>query len=452
MTPKPEDLPHRLYSTGPLCPTVTHHDGAIIKEHAMRVLLAFSIVCISCTSLAWAQRIATAPPSPVSIVKAMGLINVFSNRVDANFDGVLDQGDSPAAWVQIDPTSLQTLKSYSFPWADVKASFVGISETAKAAFFCIGNTVEKYGLESLMPEGVVYSGLCSAVSSTGGGAAIYVSQRPSFTDPGAVVQVTLDTRDSTVYQAGPNPQRTARFITSSNVQGLAVLSEGVFGRPNGLFDMYKQSPFGTARTSLSVGDTPNHFFILGDSAYVTVNGSHWVVIVDLSTAAAVDTIMVGTSGFDGPRESVVSNGKLYVSTFSSDVRVFDVASGTFIGKVVLNAKPEGIAINGTDLWVTRSYVAGGYSAERDVAVYDLNQAVSVDDQHVSPALPRALYVTSANVALPFNPDATIKLSALDGRTYAMKTVVSGSCTLDISSLPLGVYVATDGASVITLMR
>lgn len=420
----------------------------------MRELLTVCILCIACTSSVLSQRVALAPPSPVSIVKVKGHMHVFSNRVDADFDGVQDEGDSPAAWVQIDPTSLQTLRSYSFPWADVKASFVGISESANVAFFCVNNTVEKFDLESRSDGqlGVVYRGLSSAVSSTDGGTAIYVSQRPSFTDPGTVVQVTLDSRDSIVYQAGPNPQRTARFITSNMVQGLAVLSEGNFGQPNGLFDMWKQSSLGTARTSLMVGNTPNHFLISGDSAYVTVNGSHWVVIVNLVTTEAVDTILVGTTGFDGPRESVVANGMLYVSTFSSDVRVFEIASGRLIGTIPLDAKPEGLAINGYDLWVTRSYEKGGYAAERNVAVYDVRQAVSVNDEDYIPAVPRAIYATSARVSLPLDPNATIILSTLDGRTYTMKTVLLGSCTLDISSLPQGVYVATDGASAITLMR
>ncbi|MBC8125256.1 MAG: hypothetical protein H7X70_05940 [Candidatus Kapabacteria bacterium] len=418
----------------------------------MRDLLLFAIVCLCGTVSLTAQRVAQTPPSPVNIVKAGGIMHVFCARVDVNFNGALDSGDEPATWVQIDPATLLPLRSYTFPWADVKASRLGISETAKALFVGVDNTVEHFSLETQARIGVVYTGQVSAVSATLGGAAIYVSHRPSFTEPGSVVQITLATGDSVVYQAGPNPQQSARFITSTNAQGLLTLSEGNFGQPTGLFDIWKQSVLGAGRTSHVVGDTPNHFCVSGDSAYVTVNGSHWIVVINLFTTEAVDTILVGTSGFDGPRESVVSNGRLYVSTFAGDVRVFDVATGTRIGSIKLDAKPEGIALNGTDLWVTRAFVAGGYSAERNVAVYDLTQAVSVNDEPFSLSTPKAIYVTSNRVSLPLDFHKQITIRAIDGRRTDVQIVDSDSQTLDISSLTHGVYVVSDGTSAITLMR
>ncbi|HLP27489.1 MAG TPA: hypothetical protein VK147_02535 [Candidatus Didemnitutus sp.] len=419
----------------------------------MRGLLSFVVVCLTGTFSLSAQRIASTPPGPVNVFKAKGLMHVLCTRNDVNFNDVSDEGDSPASWVQFDPSTLQMIRTHTFPWTLVGASRVGVSESGDALYVGVGNTVEKFVLSTQESQGSVYTGPVSSVSTTTGGSAIFVSQRPSFTDPGMVVQVSLESGDSVQYQAGPNPQQSMRYTTSSNVQCLLVLSEGNFGQPTGLFDIWKQTQLGSARTSIVVGDTPNHFTVSGDSAYITVNGSHWVVVVDLLTNTAVDTIPTGTSGFDGPREALINNGLLYVSTFAGDVRIFNIATGQRIGSVLLDAKPEGIAINGRDLWVTRAFVAGGYAVERNVAVYDLDQAVSVaEGAPFSLSTPRAIYAPGSRLTLPFDVSAQITLSTLEGRRTAVQTVDSGSCTIDVSSLPTGVYVVSDGTSAITLMR
>ena len=418
----------------------------------MRDLLLFAIACLCGIVSLTAQRVAQTPPSPLSIVRAGGIMHVFCARVDVNFNGTQDDGDARATWVQIDPSTLQPLRSYTFPWAEVTASRMGISETAKLLFVGVDNTVEQFSLESQERIGVVYNGLVFAVSSTLDGSAIYVSQRPSYTDPGSVVQVTLATGDTVVYQAGTNPQQSGRFLTSTNAQGLLVLSEGDFGQPTGVFDIWKESVLGAGLTSHAVGATPNHFCVSGDSAYITVNGSHWIVVINLFTTEAVDTILVGTSGYDGPRESVVNNGRLYVSTFTGDVRVFDISTGRRVGSITLDAKPEGIAINGTDLWVTRAFVAGGYSAERNVAVYDLTQAVSVNDDPFVINTPKAIIASTNRVVLPRDFHNQITITAIDGRRTDAQIVDSGSNKIDISSLTHGVYVVSDGTSAITLMR
>ncbi|MCX6141422.1 MAG: hypothetical protein NTX15_11465 [Candidatus Kapabacteria bacterium] len=418
----------------------------------MRGLLLFVVVSVFGTLSLSAQRVAQTPYAPVNIVKAKGLVHVFCNRVDANFNGVQDDGDAVASWVQVDPTTLQVVRTMSFPWANVKASRLGISEASNTVYIGIDNAVERFSIDSQVSKGVVYSGATVAVSSTLGGGAIYVSKRPSYVDPGTVTQIDLKKGDSLVYDTGTNPQQSLRFATSTKSQGLLILSEGNFGKPDGLLDIWKQSVLGTGRTSISVGDTPNHFFVHGDSVYVTVNGSHWIVVVDLVTTAAVDTILVGTTGFNGPRESVVDNGRLYVSTFAGDIRVFDVATGVRIGSIILDAKPEGIALNGRDLWVTRAFVSGGYAAERNVAVYDLDQSVGVHEEPFALKTPKAIYATSPRVSLPLEGSRTLTISTIDGRRTGVQTVDSGSCTIDVSSLPHGVYVVSDGLTAITLMR
>jgi hypothetical protein len=425
-----------------------------IKEHAMRVALAFAVaMAIGSLSLS-AQRTVSTPPQAVHIFQANGLMQVLCARTDANFNGVADEGDAPAAWLQVTPT-LQVVRSYTFPWADVKASRIGTILQRDRLFVGVDNAVQEFDLTDQALKGTVYTGPVSAVSaieSASNGPTLYISQRPNFTDPGTVVQRVVATGDSVVYAAGPNPQQSLRFTTSTNVSGLLTISEGVFGQANGIVDVWKQSALGAARTTITVGDTPNHVTVSGDSAYVTVNGSHHVVVIDLVSVTAVDTIAVGTSGFDGPRESVVDNGILYVSTFSSDVRLFSIEDGRRIGVVTLDAKPEGILVFGRDLWVTRSFLMGGYSAESNVAVYDLDAAVSVEADATRPNMPKAIVATGTSVTLPLDAGKGLTMRTLEGRQTAVRTVDSERCTIDVSSLPRGVYVVSDGTSSITLMR
>lgn len=421
----------------------------------MRVALAFAVaMAIGFVSLS-AQRSVSTPPQAVHLMQANGLVNVFCARTDANFNGTADDGDRPAAWLQVTP-SLQVVRTYEFPWADVKASRIGTIIHRNRVYVGIDNTVQEFDLTDQSNKGTVYNGPVSAVSaveSVTNGPTLYISQRPNFTDPGTVVQRVVATGDSVVYAAGPNPQMSRRFTTSTNVSGLLIISEGVFGQANGILDVWKQSAFGAARTTITVGDTPNHIAVSGDSAYITVNGSHHVVVVNLVSVTAVDTIPVGTSGFDGPRESVVLNGVLYVSTFNSDVRLFNIADARPLGFIALDAKPEGMLVIGRDLWVTRTFLKGGYSAETNVAVYDLDAAVSVEEADARrAAMPKAVVATGNTVRLPLDAGKGLTMRTLEGRQTAVRTVDSEHCTIDVSSLPRGVYVVTDGTASITLMR
>lgn len=418
----------------------------------MRELSLIFVLCLVCTLPALAQQVVPTPPGPVTLIPHNNVMNVLCSRVDANFNGVQDNGDSPASWIQVDIPTLQSLRTYTFPWAQVNAARVGVARGTGLIYFGVDNTVESFSLTNQTSNGTVYRGSVSAVSSTLQGTAIYISQRPNFTDPGSVIQYTLESSDSIVYPAGVNPQQTGRFITSTNVQGLYVLNEGLFGQQSGSLDIWKPTQFGPSKTTVEVGDTPNHVWVQGDSAYVTVNGSHWIVVVNLASAIAVDTILVGTTGFDGPRESCISNGKLFVSTFSGDVRVFDVATGVKTGSITLDAKPEGIAVVGGNIWVTRAFLLGGYSVERNVAVYNIDQSVSVSATHPTPSVPTAVIATSGRVRLPFKWTSDLSMYDSNGRRTHLQTVDSESGILDVSSLSPGVYVVSNGTTAITILK
>lgn len=409
-------------------------------------------MCLLGTLSATAQRTIETPPIPASVHAVGDIVHIFCAQTDLDYDGVLEEQEQPASWLQVDRTSLQVLRRYDFPWADVQAFRLGIAAETNRAYVVVNGKVEEFKLDDQSSQGIVYSAMGTySVSTTPSGTALYVAHRPSFTDPGYVVRKVPGSDDSSTFAAGPNPQQAVRFRTSAGTAGIIILSEGVFGQESGSIDLWETINNSDERITLNVGDTPNHITVHGDSAYVTANGSHWVAVIDLATRKVVDTLLVGTEGFNGPRESVVANGKLLVSTYAGDVRVIDLASRSMMRTIPIGAKPEGLCVAGEDLWVTRAY-NDDYSPAKDVAVYRVIDATSVHADLGTPVVPRAIVATGTSVRLPFVAGSPLTMRTLDGRTSTIHTVDSGHCTIDVSTLSRGVYVITDGTSSVTLMR
>jgi YVTN family beta-propeller protein len=409
-------------------------------------------MCLLGTLSATAQRTIDTPPIPASVHAVGDIVHVFCAQTDLDYDGVLEAKEQPASWLHVDRWSLQVLRRFDFPWADVQVFRLGIAAETNRAYIVVGGKVEEFKLDDQSPLGVIYSepGTYS-VSTTSAGNSLYIAHRPSYTDPGYVVRKVLGAGDSTSFAAGPNPQQAVRFRTSSGTAGVVILSEGVFGQESGSIDLWETINNVDERVTLNVGDTPNHITVHGDSAYVTANGSHWVAVIDLVTRKLVDTLLIGTEGFNGPRESVVANGKLIVSTYAGDVRVIDLATRNIMRTIPIGAKPEGLCVAGEDLWVTRAY-NDDYSPAKDVAVYRVIDATSVQSDLRTPVTPRAIIATGTTARLPFAAGSPLTMRTLDGRTSAIHTVDSGHCTIDVSTLSRGVYVITDGTSSVTLMR
>lgn len=419
----------------------------------MRALMAFcSLVCATLTVVAQ-QRIET-PPQPVRIVPTGTTVHVFSARTDVNFNGSRDDGDSPAAWLTIDADSRQVIRRMEFSWGNVTAQRFGVSRATSTFDIGVDNLVQRFTItdQRSLDLAVTVENM-SSVSCSPDGKTIWVAQRPNFTDPGSVVELDVASQDRTSFTTGPNPQAPVPYDVAG-VSGLAVLCEGTFGGRNGTLELRPSS--GTP-TTIGIGDTPNHLLIHGERAYVTVNGSHMIVVIDLARKMAIDSILVGTSGYDGPREAAIdtssSDGidRLFVSTFSSDVRVFDLSTGARIATLDPGAKPEGLAVVGNELWVTRTFVAGGYAVTSDIVIFPINATTSVSEERSEPA-PLAIVAISGHARLPFAIDDNATITDMTGKTTRVSAVVSAAQILDCHNLPAGVYVVRSGAQTATILR
>lgn len=422
----------------------------------MRSFVLACAYALMCTSVL-AQTKVTTPPLPSAVFFDDGLAHVLCARLDVDYDGESDPGETAASWLIIDPSTLSLVRSQSFAWNDVKVARCGSSLEKDVLDIVIGEEVVRFQTTTQTALGSLYQSKIYGLDASSDLKTLWMSERPSFTDPGNIIEYNTDTKQSTIIPVGVNPQQVEYHQAAGGLEQVLVICEELFGKTNGTFRIIDLKTTPRTQHAIEVGDTPNYFVVDNDTAYVVVNGSHSVVIVDLIKHEKIATINVGTTGYDGPREAAVwydptsKTKMLLVSTFDEEVRVFNLTTREHIKTIALAAKPEGMALRGNDLWVTQTFKKDSYDAASDVAIYDLTSAVSVD-QISSPTLPRAIIATTGTAAVPFVEGTELRITDISGRTTPYSAVVSGSQTVDCSALPRGTYLLSNGKESVTLMR
>ena len=104
-----------------------------------------------------------------------------------------------------------------------------------------------------------------------------------------------------------------------------------------------------------LGDVPNSIIINGDKAYIVVNNSGKIEVVDSTTLASIETI----SGLISPRYmTVINDNKAYVSSLYSDsVAIINLTNIAISGYINLRRTSEAITLVGNKAFI--SNWAGG---------------------------------------------------------------------------------------------
>ncbi len=135
-----------------------------------------------------------------------------------------------------------------------------------------------------------------------------------------------------------------------------------------------------------LGNIVNSMYIEGERAYIVVNNSHKIVVVNRFTMEKITTIE--GDDINNPRYFVARDGMGYVSNWgdpfnTSDdfVSVINLESNTVVDRVSVGEGPEKMIINGNNLFVC---LQGGYGNNNQVFVIDINQnsiktSISVSD-------------------------------------------------------------------------
>lgn len=327
---------------------------------AVALCAFFASASVAHAQLYSTSGLVTVSPQPLVVLVGTDAVHVLCGEVDGNFNGVQDAGDTPASWVRLplrsgslDQQSAQTLR---FAWGD------GIGFPSRPAFDSEGQTlyfaqrgrIRSFDtrsqtlrrdtlllIDSLARSTFNTTGTVSALSIDAASGRLFVSLRGSSTS--AVVEVDIaNSHVVTRYPAGVFVQQTIPYTTSTGKKGVAILNEGAFGTNTSTL-MLARSP--QEMTTLNIGNTGNHLLRVGDEIVATMNGSHELKVINLNENRIARTIAVGTTGFDGPRETayIQQLNHYAVTAYDGKVRFFNAATGATRGTVNTNSKSEGLA-------------------------------------------------------------------------------------------------------------
>lgn len=151
--------------------------------------------------------------------------------------------------------------------------------------------------------------------------------------------------------------------------GVLILNEGNFGTPNASvsfvsndLNTFQNDIFKLVNTPMVLGDVAQSMSFSNEKAFIVVNNSNEVEVVNRYTFKSLGTI---TEKLQNPRYSVVLNDKLYVTnSISRAVTVYDAKTFAYIASIPLNKTAERIVAANGKLYVTNA----AYGSGTDVTV------------------------------------------------------------------------------------
>lgn len=338
---------------------------------------AFFLVLLSiCASAAlhaqvtWiADKPVGAGPSEVFTDSAAKRVHVLTSGIDADFDGLFEpESDVSAGWYVLDPSGNildSTLFNGYFNSFPIR---VGVDIAGRILYAPVNGKVGSFSLETLEPiDAALLDEAFAAVSYHPESGILTLSLRaPDFSSPGEIVYFHPELGLLARVEGGVNPGNGIGIARGDVGFGFYTVNEGGFGESNAsLTGIGFNSNLFDYVNGESLGGGGADMLLDGDRAFLLMSGTHRVRIVDVNTheEIAPSPIEVGTEGFDGPRCLAISGDTLYVGTYASDVRRFDLKTGEMIDAISLPGKVEDLAMIGSSLFAAISYTAGTYDAD-----------------------------------------------------------------------------------------
>ena len=166
---------------------------------------------------------------------------------------------------------------------------------------------------------------------------------------------------------GTNPP-----ITPQGPRGLYILNEGNFQRGNASLSFYipdsnvVYNDLFQAVNARPLGDVGNAVTVHNGLAYLVVNNSHKIEVIDANTHKYVRTI-ASAAGASPRQIAFAQNGLGFVSNlFAGSVSVYDPARGAYTGDIAVGDNPDGLAAAGNTVVVANS----GFGSGNTVSVID----------------------------------------------------------------------------------
>ncbi|HVZ37867.1 MAG TPA: hypothetical protein VHI13_01190 [Candidatus Kapabacteria bacterium] len=316
-------------------------------------------------------------------------------------------GDSTAHWwLTLDASTLAVTAARPFSGVITSPFRVVFNPSADTAYAIVGDTLRKmHGGANMVEINVLYEPVRPTghmVMVSDGGEYLLLSETEgSGNFPEYLHVVGRDGSLVARFKTGARPFGAVRVPqTNPGDVALYVLGRGKTSAQHSLLDYFAFQA--NALGSDSLGGGANHIVLVGQQALVTMNGTHEVVLVNLATGAVEGRVPTGTTGSDGPRESIMLGGNRIVTTaYSGDV----IGASQFgpTSRYPIGGKGEGITSIGSKVFVAR-FSAPDYSPDSVVVVFDADSLVASVD-HARSNL--ATMTLEQNVPNPARAQTTI---------------------------------------------
>jgi len=180
--------------------------------------------------------------------------------------------------------------------------------------------------------------------------------------------------------------------------GVLVLNQGLFGQGDATISYisadlskFENDIFSLANPNVIMGDTGQDIAFYGQFAYIVMNGSNKIEIVNRYTLKSVGTV---DEGFSNPRYMAIYNGKGYVTNWGAGnnpsddyVAVIDLATASVTSAIPVAEGPERIIENAGKLYVAQT---GGFSFGNQISV--INTATNAVSTITVGDVPNALQI------------------------------------------------------------
>ncbi|MDG4946532.1 T9SS type A sorting domain-containing protein [Weeksellaceae bacterium KMM 9713] len=175
-----------------------------------------------------------------------------------------------------------------------------------------------------------------------------------------------------------------QLLNAQYDNGVLISNEGNFGSPNADVSYIDQDTYEISNNIYQavnnepLGDVLQHVRIHGDKAYLVMNNSNKIVVVDRASFEKIDVI---TEQISLPRFIGFANDKLFVSNSSGRyVSIYNEADRSFITKIEQLGSVNNVEVAGNYVFVQQ----GNWGSGNSVAVIDattntLNSILEVDE-------------------------------------------------------------------------
>ncbi|MDG4950662.1 T9SS type A sorting domain-containing protein [Weeksellaceae bacterium KMM 9724] len=175
-----------------------------------------------------------------------------------------------------------------------------------------------------------------------------------------------------------------QLLNAQYDNGVLISNEGNFGSPNADVSYIDQDTYEISNNIYQavnnepLGDVLQHIRIHGDKAYLVMNNSNKIVVVDRASFEKIDVI---TEQISLPRFIGFANDKLFVSNSSGRyVSIYNEADRSFITKIEQLGSVNNVEVAGNYVFVQQ----GNWGSGNSVAVIDattntLNSILEVDE-------------------------------------------------------------------------